>query len=166
MLIAEAVRQEVWSVDNEQPVAGVMPLENLVEDDLAPRHMQAVLLGSFAGLALLLASFGIYAVLSFAVSQRTQEIGVRLALGAQPNDVLQMIVINGLKLFVIGGVVGILSALTFSHLLEHLLYGVSATDPASFAGVTLLLAVVTFLACYVPARRAMRVDPMVALRYE
>jgi putative ABC transport system permease protein len=166
MSLAEAVRQQVWAVDKEQPVAGVMPLSDLIDDELAPRRMQASLLGGFAGLALLLASLGIYAVLSFAVAQRTQEIGVRVALGAQPGDILRLVISQGGKLFLVGAAIGLAAALAISRVLVHLLYGVSATDPLSFAGVTLLLAAVTFLACYIPARRAMRVDPMVALRYE
>ncbi|MGC2285992.1 MAG: ABC transporter permease [Candidatus Acidiferrum sp.] len=166
MSVAEEVRQQVWSVDNEQPVAGVMPLEDLVDENLASRKMQASLLGGFAGLALLLVTMGIYAVLSFAVAQRTREIGVRVALGAQPRDVLRMIFSQGFQLFWIGAAIGLAAAFALSRAMQHLLYGVSAYDPASFAGVTLLLAAVALLACYVPARRATRVDPLVALRYE
>jgi putative ABC transport system permease protein len=166
MRMAEAVRQQVWAVDNEQPVAGAMPLEELVDDTLAPRKTQAGLLGGFAVLALLLSALGIYAVLSFTVTQRTQEFGVRMALGAQPGDVLQMVLSQGARLFILGAVIGLATAFALSRTLEHLLYGVSATDPISFAMVTVLLAGVTLLACYFPARRAMRVDPMIALRYE
>ena len=166
MALAEIVRQQIWSVDKEQPVAGVMPLEDLVDENLSSRRMQASLLGGFAGLALLLVTLGIYAVLSFAVTQRTQEIGVRVALGAQPRDVLRMIFSQGFKLFLIGAAIGLASAVVLSRALVHLLYGVSAYDPASFAVVTILLAVVALLACYIPARRATRVDPLVALRYE
>jgi predicted permease len=166
MLLGEAIRRQVWDVDKDQPVAGTMPLEDLVDDNLASRRMQASLLGGFAGLALLLASLGIYAVLSFAVTQRTREIGIRVALGAQPGDVSRMILSQGVKLFLIGAAVGLLAAFGLARLLVHLLFGVSPSDPLSFAGVTVLLAGVTFLACYVPARRAMRVDPLVALRYE
>jgi predicted permease len=166
MLMADAVRQQVWAVDKEQPVADAMPLEALVDDALAPRKIQATLLGGFAGLALLLAALGIYAVLSFAVTQRTREIGVRVALGAQRRDILQMVFSQGGRLFLLGAIIGLAAAFALSSTLEHLLYGVSATDPFSFALVTLLLASVTMLACYFPARRAMRVDPMVALRYE
>jgi putative ABC transport system permease protein len=166
MALAETVRQQVWSVDKEQPVAGVMPLEELVDENLASRRMQASLLSGFAGLALLLVTLGIYAVLSFAVTQRTQEIGVRVALGAQPRDVLRMIFSQGFKLFLMGAAIGLGAAFVLSRALVHLLYGVSAYDPASFAGVTILLAAVALLACYVPARRATRVDPLIALRYE
>ncbi len=166
MRIANAVRQQVWAVDKEQPVADAMPLEELVDDTLAPRKLQASLLGGFAGLALLLAALGIYAVLSFSVTQRTQEIGVRLALGAQPADVLEMVFSQGLRLFILGAVIGLAAAFALSRTLEHLLYGVSASDPLSFGSVVAVLAGVSLLACYFPARRAMRVDPMVALRYE
>jgi predicted permease len=166
MALAETVRQQIWSVDKEQPVAGVMPLEDLVDENLASRRMQASLLSGFAGLALLLVSLGIYAVLSFAVTQRTQEIGVRVALGAQPRDVLRMIFSQGFKLFVMGAAIGLAAAFALSRALVHLLFGVSAYDPASFVSVTILLAAVALLACYVPARRATRVDPLIALRYE
>jgi putative ABC transport system permease protein len=166
MSVAEGARQQVWAVDKEQPVAGVMPMENLVEDNLAPRRIQASLLGSFAGLALLLAALGIYAVLSFVVTQRTQEIGVRVALGAEPGDVMRTVLSQGMKLFAVGATLGLAAALALARTLQHSLYGISASDPVSFGGVVILLAGVTALACYVPARRAMRVDPMVALRYE
>jgi putative ABC transport system permease protein len=166
LALAEVVRQQIWSVDKEQPVAGVMPLEDLVDENLASRRMQASLLSGFAALALLLVTLGIYAVLSFAVTQRTQEIGVRVAMGAQPRDVLRMIFSQGFKLFLIGAAIGLVAALALSRALVHLLFGVSAYDPASFALVTILLAAVALLACYVPARRATRVDPLIALRYE
>jgi putative ABC transport system permease protein len=166
LLLAETVRQQIWSVDRQQPVAEVMPLEQLVGENLAPRRMQASLLGGFAGLALLLASIGIYAVLSFVVTQRTQEIGVRVALGADSRDVLRMVFSQGVKLFAMGAVLGLAAALALSRAIGHLLYGVSASDPLSFLTVTVALGLVTLLACYIPARRAMRVDPLVALRYE
>ncbi len=166
MALAEIVRQQIWSVDKEQPVAGMMPLEDLVDENLASRKMQASLLSGFAALALLLVTLGIYAVLSFAVTQRTQEIGVRVALGAQPSDVLRMIFSQGFKLFLIGATIGLAAAFALSRALVHLLFGVSAYDPASFAGVMILLAAVALLACYLPARRATRVDPLIALRYE
>ncbi len=166
MRLADAVREQVWEVDKEQPVAGVMPLENLVENNLAPRRIQASLLGAFAALALLLATLGIYAVLSFVVTQRTQEIGVRVALGAEPGDVMRAVLSQGMKLYALAAVLGLAASLALARTLQHSLYGVSASDPISFGGVIILLAGVTALACYVPARRAMHVDPMVALRYE
>jgi predicted permease len=166
LLLAEPLRQQVLSVDKQQPVADVMPLEQLAGENLAPRRMQASLLAGFAGLALLLASIGIYAVLSFVVTQRTQEIGVRVALGADSRDVLRMVFSHGLKLFAIGAVLGLAAALALSRTMAHLLYGVSASDPLSFLTVTFVLFVVTLLACYIPARRAMHVDPLVALHYE
>jgi predicted lysophospholipase L1 biosynthesis ABC-type transport system permease subunit len=166
MRMAESIRQQVWAVDKEMPVAGLMPLEDLVSQDLAPRETQTSLLGAFAGLALLLAAIGIYAVLSFSVAQRTQEFGVRVALGARPEDVLRMVLSQGAALFVTGAGIGLVAALALSRALEHWLYGVSANDPWSFVSITMLLAAVTLLACYIPARRAMRVDPLTALRYE
>jgi predicted permease len=166
MQMAEVIRQQIWAVDKEQPVANLMPLQDFVDAKLAPRKTQVSLLGSFAFLALLLAALGIYAVLSFAVAQRTQEIGVRAALGAEPADILRMVLAQGMTLFAMGAAFGLAAAFALSQTIAHLLYGVSATDPASFAAVTLLLAGVTALACYIPARRAMRVDPMVAVRYE
>ena len=166
MRLAEVVRQQVWAVDKEQVVAGVMPLEDLVDENLAARRMQTSLLSGFGALALLLVSIGIYAVLSFAVTQRTQEFGVRVALGAQRRDVLRIVFSQGLRLFVVGASLGLAAALALSRAFVHLLYDVSAYDPASFASVTILLVGVASLACYVPARRATRVDPLVALRYE
>ncbi len=165
-LMAETIRRQIWQVDSQQPVAGIRPLESFVSAYLTPREMQTSLLGAFAGLALLLAALGIYAVLSFAVTQRTQEIGVRIALGAQPGDILHMIFKHGVKLFVTGTAIGLVAALALSQALAHWLYGVSAADPVSFVSVAILLAAVTLAACYLPARKAMRVDPMVALRQE
>ncbi len=166
MRLAEIIRQQIWAVDKEQPVVGARPLEDLVDENLASRKIQASLLGGFAGLALVLATLGIYAVLSFAVTQRTQEIGIRVALGAHRSDVLRMVLSQGLRLFLIGAVLGLVGALALSRTLEHLLYGVSASDPISITTVILLLGAFTLLACYVPARRATRVDPLVALRYD
>jgi ABC-type antimicrobial peptide transport system permease subunit len=125
-----------------------------------------LLLSIFGGLALVLASVGIYGVISFAVSQRTREIGVRMALGAKPADVLGMILKEGLKLVVLGVVLGVTAALTLTRLLEGMVYGVRVRDPLIFVMVNLLMVAVALLACYLPARRATRVDPLVALRYE
>jgi len=164
--MAAAIREQIWAIDKDQPVGNVMRMQAIVDEDLAPREMQATLLGSFAAIALVLASLGIYAVLSYAVAQRTQELGVRMALGAEPRDVLRLVIGEGLALTFAGIGIGLVGALALTRVLQNLLYGVSATDPFTFAGVATLLAGVALLACYAPARRAMRVDPMVALRYE
>jgi len=125
-----------------------------------------VLLAIFAGLALVLAAVGIYGVMSYAVSQRTQEIGIRLAIGAQATDVLRMVVGEGLKLTMLGTGLGLVGALIVARLISSLFFGIGPYDPVTFAGITVLLTMVAFLACYIPARRATRVDPLVALRYE
>ena len=138
----------------------------MVERSVAPARLQTWLLASFAGLALLLATLGIYAVLSFTVAQRTQEIGVRLALGARPAHVLGTVMAQGLRLYLAGVGLGLAAALMLSRLVTHLLFGISAADPLSYLCVIVLMAAVTLLACYVPARRALRFDPMAALRYE
>jgi putative ABC transport system permease protein len=138
----------------------------LLSDSVSPRRFSAVLTGIFSILALLLAAVGIYGVMSYAVSQRTHEFGIRMALGAQPDDVRSLIVGRGAKLAFIGVALGLLGAFGFTRLLASLLFGVKPTDPLTFAGVALLLVFVALVACYFPARRAMKVDPLVALRYE
>ena len=164
--LANTIRDQVWAVDKDQPVSDVMTMQAIVDEELSPKQMQAKLLGIFAGIALVLASLGIYAVLSYAVAQRTQEIGVRMALGAQRRDVLRMILGQGLALTFVGIAFGVAGALAVARVLSTLLYGTSATDPLTFAAVGATLSAVALVACYVPARRAMRVDPMVALRHE
>ena len=164
--VANAVREQIWAVDKDQPVTSVMPLEQMLSDYLAPRKLQSSLLGGFAGFALLLAALGIYAVLAFSVAQRTQEIGVRVALGAQQRDILRNILLQGLRLAGIGVAIGVAGALAVSQLLSTLLFGVRATDPLTLCGAVAVLLAVALAACYIPARRAMTVDPLVALRYE
>jgi predicted permease len=164
--IPERVREAVQSVDPTLPVFGAQTLNNTVSASLAERRFSMEMVGLFALTALLLAGLGIYGVISYGVGQRTHEIGIRRALGAQGEDVLGMVLREGLRLAMAGAGIGIVGALFVSHLMAGVLYGVRAKDPLTFAGVAILLIAVAMLACYVPARRALRVDPMVAVRYE
>jgi putative ABC transport system permease protein len=164
--MASAVRAQVRDVDPDQPLYHVATLQQVLSESLAPRRFNVLLLGIFAGIALALATVGIYGVMAISVTQRTHEIGIRMALGAERRDVLRLVVRHGLKLTVIGLGIGIAGALALTRFLSTLLYGVRPTDPLTFVAVSLLLAVVALFACYIPARRATKVDPMVALRYE
>ncbi|MCH8948204.1 MAG: ABC transporter permease [Acidobacteria bacterium] len=164
--LTDAVRGEVRALDPTLAAYSVRTLTEHMGVSLLPVRMAATLLGIFGFLALVLAAVGIYGVMSYAVSQRTHEIGIRMALGAQPRDILRSVIGQGMMLVLIGVVIGLAVALAVTRFLTFLLYGISATDPATFAGVSLLLAAVALLACYIPARRATKVDPMVALRYE
>jgi putative ABC transport system permease protein len=163
--ISAAVRDEVKAINRNLPVE-FEPMGQVFKRSVASRRYNMLLLGVFAALALLLSVLGLYGVLSYTVSQSTREIGIRMALGAQPRDVLGMIVKQGMTLTVSGIFIGILAALGLTRLMTSLLYGVTATDPWTFAGVSALLIAVAILACFVPARRATKVDPMIALRYE
>jgi putative ABC transport system permease protein len=161
-----AVRREVLAVDPEQAVFNVTTLEQLAGDSIANRRLFMILLLVFAGLALTLASVGIYGVMSYVASQRTHEIGIRMALGAQTGDVLKLIVGKGIALALIGVTAGLAGSLALTRVMSGLLFGVSATDAGTFLVVSTGLTVVALLACYIPARRATKVDPLVALRYE
>ena len=164
--LTSAIREAVQSIDKDEPIRAIVTMKELVSDSVATRRMTLLLLGLFSSLALILGAIGIYGVISYSVAQRTHEIGIRLALGAPRRDVFRLVVGQGLKLAGIGISIGVVGAFGLARLMSSLLYGISATDFETFAGVSVLLAVVALLACYVPARRAMRVDPTVALRYE
>jgi putative ABC transport system permease protein len=164
--LTNAVRGQVWAVDKDQPLFDIKTIEDVIADSFARPHWLALLLGSFAGLALLLAALGIYGLISYAVSQRTQEIGIRMALGARSGDVMTLVLRKGMGLTLAGLVIGLSSALVMAGLLRSFLFGVKPTDPVSFAVVALLLTGIALLACYIPAQQALRVDPIVALRHE
>ncbi|HEY6231572.1 MAG TPA: ABC transporter permease [Pyrinomonadaceae bacterium] len=164
--LTPAVRKELASIDRAQPVYAIEPMENLLRTSVAQRRFIMLLLGSLSFIALTLAIVGVYGVISFSVSERTQEIGIRLALGAGALDVLKMVLGQGMRVAMVGIVIGLGAAFALTRLLSSLLFEVSPTDPRAFSIVAAVLAVVAFLACYLPARRATKVDPLVALRYE
>jgi len=161
-----AIREEVSKLDSRQVMYDTMTMDEIVARSVRAQRFSMILLGAFAALALLLAAIGIYGVISYLVGQRVNEIGVRMALGAQQKDILRLVVGDGARLAFIGAAAGVLVALGVTRLMANQLYAVSATDPLTFAGVAALLVGVALFACYIPARRAMRVDPMVALRHE
>jgi putative ABC transport system permease protein len=161
-----AVKSAIWSIDKNQPISRAETLDQILAESLARRHLYMVLLGIFSSAALLLAAVGIYSMVSYSVSQRTREMGIRLAIGAERKDVLLLVLGQGAKVALLGIAVGIAAALSLTRLMSNLLFGVGATDPLTFAGVAMLLTLVALFTSYIPARRAMRVDPMVALRYE
>jgi len=161
-----AVRREIKAIEPDFRLFHVMTMEQLLADSYAPRRFQTWLFGLFAAVALVIATVGIYGVISYAASQRTHEIGIRMALGAQASDVLRMVVSQGMRLALIGVAMGLAAALILTRVMKNLLFNVSATDPATFALIALLLVVVALIASYIPARRAAKVDPMVALRHE
>jgi predicted permease len=166
MSLVPAVKEAVRAVDPEQAVSNVRTFDEVLDEEVVQRRLGASLVAAFAALALLLASLGVYGVLSYFVAQHTSEIGVRLALGASRRDILSLVLGKGMALAVAGVGLGLVGALALTRLVSSLLYGVGAADPATFAAAALLLALLALLACYLPARRAIKVDPMVAIRYE
>ena len=164
--VARAAREAIWSVDRDQPIADVRTMDDIIDLEVADHRQQTALLGAFAAVALLLATLGIYGVLSYAVTQRTREIGVRVALGASGGDMTRMVVGRGIALTALGITIGTGGALLVTRSMTKLLVGVKAADPAIYGAVALLLAIVAVVACYIPAARAARVDPIVALREE
>ncbi len=166
LTIVGAVRQAVWSIDPNQPLSNINTLAKVVDDSIAQRRLNMLLMGLFGGLALLLSAVGIYGLLSHAVTQRTQEMGIRMALGAQVSDVLKLVLRQGMMLAVAGELIGLAGAFALTRLMRGLLFGVTPNDATTFVVVAGVLAVVSLLACYIPARRATKVDPLIALRYE
>jgi putative ABC transport system permease protein len=164
--MAAAVRDLVHSLKPEQPVANIATMDDVVSRSLSQARFSMLLLSIFAASALVLSAVGIYGVMAYVVAQRNREMGIRLAMGAQTLDVLKLVLRQGGRLAAAGVIVGTVAALGMMRLLSSLLYGVSAADPLTFVGVAILSMLVSLAACYIPARRATRVDPMVALRYE
>ena len=166
LAMAAAVRDQVWAIDKNVPVTQIQTMEQVFGTSVAQPRFSMLVVGLFAALALVLASVGIYGVMAYSVSRRVHEIGVRMALGARTGQVLQLVLKEGLTLTLLGIAIGLVGAFGLTRVMATLLFGVSAKDPFTFAGVSILLAAVALLACYVPARRATKVDPLVALRYE
>jgi len=164
--VVATVRGQVQSLDPSLAITNVQTIDEVVSQGLWAPRMGAALLALFGGLALILAVVGVYGVLSYSVNQQTHEIGIRMALGAQPASVLWLVVGQGLQLAGAGLALGLVGALLAMRLLSSLLFGVSTNDPVTFAGVSLVLVAAAVVACYIPARRATRVDPIIALRYE
>jgi putative ABC transport system permease protein len=164
--LSGTVRAAIQSLDNNQPVFDVFTLRQIVGDSMAQRRFSVLLMTMFAGVALALAAVGIYGVMSYSVAQRTHELGIRVALGAQTKDVLRLVIGEGMRLTLIGVAIGLSAAFALARLLETLLFGISASDWTTYTEIGALLAAVALLACYLPARRATQVDPMIALRQE
>jgi putative ABC transport system permease protein len=164
--LASAARGEVWAVDKDQPVARVMTMKQVLEESVAQPRFRTLLMMSFAVLALVLAAMGIHGVLAYVVVQRTREMGIRMALGAKSTDVLWLVIRYGLKLTLVGVVTGLGASFALTRFLASLLYSVNAIDAATFLVAPLLIVLVALLSVYAPARKAMKVDPMLALRYE
>ena len=164
--LVSAISGAVHEVDREQPVLDVVSMDDILVDSVSHQRFNMLLLSAFSGLALLLAAIGIYSVLAYSVRRRMREIGVRMALGAQRGDILRMILGQGTRLALVGTGIGIAVSFGLTRLIANQLFGVTATDPVTFLSVAVLIVLVALAACYIPARRAMRVDPVTALRYE
>jgi putative ABC transport system permease protein len=166
--LASVIRKQVSAIDPNEPIKQVVTMDEIMSNTLAVsgRRYMTLLLGVFAAVSLVIAAVGIYGVISYAVSQRTHEIGVRMALGAQSSDVLRMVVWRGMRMALVGVALGLAAALALTRAMKILLFDVSATDPATFALITLLLIGAALIASYIPARRATKVDPLQALRQE
>jgi predicted permease len=166
MQMLASVREQVWAVDKDQPITNIETMERLMAKSAAPRRFNLLLLGVFALAGLALAGVGLYGVMSYTVTQRTREIGVRMAMGAQKVDVLRLVIEEGMKLALVGALLGLGGALALTRLLKTLLFSVSATDPLTFIVIAAVLMIVALLACWLPARRATKVDPLIAIRCE
>ncbi len=164
--IAPAIQREIRGLDPNQPVSDVRTMNQVMSEWVARSRFNTLLLGLFAGLATLLSAVGIFGVMNYSVALRTRELGLRLAVGAQPRQVLLLVLRQGLGLTIVGVVLGLAAAFALTRLLSGLLFGVAAVDVTTFASISVLLVIVSLLACYLPARRAMRIDPLSALRYE
>jgi len=161
-----AARQQVTSIDPNQPIYNIRTMDEIRGESVAPQRLNLTLLSIFAGIALVLAIVGIYGVMSYSVTQRTHEIGIRMAIGAQPRDVFRLVIGHGMTLTIIGIAFGLVGAFALTRLMTTMLFGVKPTDPATFASIAVMLTGVALVACYIPGRRATKVDPVVSLRYE
>jgi putative ABC transport system permease protein len=166
MAVIRAIREEVAAIDKHQPVTSIKLMRDVIEETTAPRQFTTALLGVFAAIALLLATLGIYSVISYSIALRTQEIGIRMALGAQRSSILKMVIRKGIALTLIGAVIGLGAAFVLTRWMSSMLFGVSASDPATYVLVFLVSIGAALLACSIPARRATQVDPLVAVRSE
>jgi putative ABC transport system permease protein len=164
--LTSAIRGAIRDIDKDQAIFGISTMDQLIVDSVSTRRITLILLGLFSTLALVLAAIGIYGVISYSVAQRTHEIGIRMALGAQKADVMRMVLAQGARIAGAGVAIGLAASLGLTRLLANLLFSVSAADPLTFAAVAITLILVAMLACHIPARRTLRVDPMIALRYE